>query len=77
MPLRSGAENGLTTASAPPQPKAIYQRPLTTKSAPAIAEEPLQNLPSNAFFPSNPWQPEEEGKNSIPQTPPPGRGRHH
>ncbi len=65
VPLRNGAGRGLTTASAPPQHKANYHRPLNTKSAPApaIAEEPdVQELPANAFFPSNPWKQEEEGK---------------
>ena len=66
MPLRNGAGKRLATASAPPQPRAIYQRPLNTKSAPASAaiseDSDVQELPSNAFFPSNPWKKEEEGK---------------
>ena len=65
MPLRHMIQNGLPpvreTESCPPQPRAIYQRPLKTMSAPAIGEEPEEmfRLPSNSFFPSNPW-PEKE-----------------
>ena len=65
MPLRHnhGLSNVRETESAPPQPRAIYQRPLKTMSAPAIGEEPeeLFRLPSNSFFPSNPW-PEKEAE---------------
>ena len=73
MPLRNGKGSRLVTASAPPQPRAIYQRPLKTASAPAQAVSEgseIQDLPSNAFFPSNPWKQEEEGKEEhLPRSP--------
>ncbi|CAK0736775.1 hypothetical protein CVIRNUC_000801 [Coccomyxa viridis] len=59
MPLRHqlGLSPVRETESAPPQPRAVYQRPLKTVSAPTIGEEPEEmfRLPSNSFFPSNPW----------------------
>ena len=69
MPLRHqlGLSPVRETESAPPQPRAIYQRPLKTVSAPTIGEEPEEmfRLPSNSFFPSNPWPDKEvEGKQS-------------
>ena len=67
MPLRHqlGLSPVRETESAPPQPRAVYQRPLKTMSAPTIGEEPeeMLRLPSNSFFPSNPWPDKEvEGK---------------
>ena len=67
MPLRHqlGLSPVRETESAPPQPRAVYQRPLKTMSAPTIGEEPEEmfRLPSNSFFPSNPWPDKEvEGK---------------
>jgi len=69
MPLRNGTTNGLQTASAPPQPTAIYQRPLKTFSAPPIQEKAdEQQLPAHSVFPSNPWPSEAEGKSLLPYT---------
>ena len=44
--------------SAPPQPTAIYQRPLKTISAPAMQEDgpQEQDLPFDSVFPANPWK---------------------
>ena len=69
MPLRHqlGLSPVRETESAPPQPRAVYQRPLKTMSAPTIGEEPEEmfRLPSNSFFPSNPWPDKEvEGEHS-------------
>ena len=69
MPLRNGygGEAIRETLSAPPQPTAIYQRPLKTISAPAI-QEGIQDLPLNSVFPANPWkrpEGESEGMSSL------------
>lgn len=70
MPLRNGygGEAMRETLSAPPQPTAVYQRPLKTLSAPAIQEDGNQDLPFDSIFPSNPWkrpEGEDEGMSSL------------
>ncbi len=71
MPLRNGYDGQAMreTLSAPPQPRAIYQRPLKTTSAPPIQEEgPQGSLPFDSVFPANPWKRpdgEAEGTSSL------------
>ena len=70
MPLRNGhgGEAMRETMSAPPQPTAIYQRPLKTISAPAMQEDGPQDLPFDSVFPANPWkrpEGENEGTSSL------------